>query len=282
MVKPNLFIVGVPRAGTTSIAEYLKQHPEVFMPEVNGPDFFGDVPNGSFPQYFRNEKLYLSLFKKAKNEKYLGDASHLFCSVKAPKRIKKFNASSKIIIILRSPLEIIGSFYNSNYLSNNLPLEEALKENTYNVKILNENLKYHRNLTNWISTFGRENVHIIIYEDLKKNVKKEFSKICKFLKIEDLSSSIDFIVHNKARETKNRWLTWLIVHTPLRIRLFIKGFFSPEKLAEIKQFINKITTKEEINKEISADVSIELKKKYKKEVQKVSKFIKRDLTYWVR
>ena len=89
--KPNLFIVGCGRSGTTSFYEYLRQHPQVFMSEVKGPNFFGEEPNPSFPEFFKNENNYLSLFKEVKNEKILGEASHLFSSESAPKQIKIFN-----------------------------------------------------------------------------------------------------------------------------------------------------------------------------------------------
>jgi len=139
--KPNLFVVGVTRGGTTSLAEYLKQHPEIFVPEVKGIDFFGDIPHPSFPRYFRNEKNYFSLFKDVKNEKFLVDASHLFGLVRAPGRIKKFNANSKIIILLRNPVEIIESFYGQGSIPNDIPIAESIKGKTDDVKLLKDNLE---------------------------------------------------------------------------------------------------------------------------------------------
>ena len=40
MKRPNLFIVGAPKSGTTSIYNYLKNHPEVFMSPIKEPHFF--------------------------------------------------------------------------------------------------------------------------------------------------------------------------------------------------------------------------------------------------
>src|SRR5262245_13866340 len=37
---PNFFVIGAPRSGTTSLYEYLKVHPEIFMSPVKEPDFF--------------------------------------------------------------------------------------------------------------------------------------------------------------------------------------------------------------------------------------------------
>ncbi|MEE9518630.1 MAG: sulfotransferase, partial [bacterium] len=41
MMKPNFFIVGAPKCGTTSMTEYLKQHPDIFIPEEKEPHYFG-------------------------------------------------------------------------------------------------------------------------------------------------------------------------------------------------------------------------------------------------
>ena len=37
---PNFFIVGAPKAGTTSLYEYLKGHPEIYMSPIKEPDYF--------------------------------------------------------------------------------------------------------------------------------------------------------------------------------------------------------------------------------------------------
>ena len=63
---PNFFIVGAPRSGTTSLYNYLKTVPEVFMSPVKEPGYF--IPND-----FRGftEESYLQLFKDVKDEKIL-------------------------------------------------------------------------------------------------------------------------------------------------------------------------------------------------------------------
>lgn len=279
---PNLFIVGVPRAGTTSIAEYLKQHPQIFMPNIKHPGYFDDYINPAFPMYFENKKNYLSLYAEAKTQKYLGDATHLFHSIKAPLKIKKFNPISKIIIILRKPSEVVSSFYESGSLNHSIPVEDALKEKNQMTFLLDENLKYFRNTKKWIDVFGKNNVHIIVYEDLKKDTKKEFSKICKFLGIRDISNEINFTPHNRARELKNKWLTTIIKKSPISWRLFIKRFLNPSQLVNFRNFIEKVTTKKIIKHELSKKLEQEINSKYSNELNKVSKLIKRDLTGWDR
>ena len=66
---PNFFIVGAPRSGTTSLYEYLKEVPAVFMCPVKEPNFFKQsIENDLFlSKPIREKKKYLDLFKNVEN-----------------------------------------------------------------------------------------------------------------------------------------------------------------------------------------------------------------------
>ena len=38
--KPNFLIVGAAKSGTTALAEYLRQHPDIYIPEIKEPRYF--------------------------------------------------------------------------------------------------------------------------------------------------------------------------------------------------------------------------------------------------
>ena len=132
-IKPNLFIVGAAKAGTSALHAILSEHPNIFMSPVKEPNYFSsdllvDNFNSEQKKKFKNEKIqflnngavrpchqlyvrnktdYLRLFKDADSKvKYCGEASvsYLFSKIAAQK-IKEFNPVSKIIIILRNPVE---------------------------------------------------------------------------------------------------------------------------------------------------------------------------------
>ena len=87
-IKPNFFIVGTPKCGTTSIYEYLRKHPEVFMPSFKEPHFFGSdlVKNNNV--YIDNATKYLDLFSNSNGKKMSGEAStHYLYSKMAAKEI---------------------------------------------------------------------------------------------------------------------------------------------------------------------------------------------------
>ena len=111
---PNFFIVGAPRSGTTSLYEYLKEVPEVFMSPVKEPNFFNlSVENDLFlSKPIREKKKYLDLFKNVKDEKAIGEASPTYLwDPKTPKLIHEIIPDAKIIISLRDPVERTFSHY---------------------------------------------------------------------------------------------------------------------------------------------------------------------------
>ncbi len=109
MRKPNLFIVGAPKSGTTSLFHALAQHGAVFACKKKEPLFFGS-------DFSKNrcytEEEYLDLFAAAKEETYLLEATtwYLF-SERAAREIFEFNPESKIIIMLRNPVDLLYSLY---------------------------------------------------------------------------------------------------------------------------------------------------------------------------
>ncbi|MCH6588336.1 MAG: sulfotransferase, partial [Proteobacteria bacterium] len=76
MKRPDFFIVGAPRCGTTAMYHYLEAHPEIFMSEEKEPHYFSSIETSSIhPRVIRDKKKYLALFKKANNAKAIGEAS---------------------------------------------------------------------------------------------------------------------------------------------------------------------------------------------------------------
>src|SRR5882672_7527464 len=98
MKLPNFFIVGAPKAGTTSLYFYLQRHPEVFMSPVKEPNFFSYDETIKQNLYHKEKGVgkledYRKLFSSANgHHKAIGEASvsYLFYPSVAEK-IKKFS-----------------------------------------------------------------------------------------------------------------------------------------------------------------------------------------------
>ena len=92
--KTDFFIVGASRSGTTSLFEYLKKSPSIFMPKIKEPGYFSK--NIKRPKPINNLSDYLSLYEEATEGQLLGDASTRYLIDKhSAENIKKFNSKCK-------------------------------------------------------------------------------------------------------------------------------------------------------------------------------------------
>jgi len=199
---PNFFIVGAPKAGTTSLHEYLSNVRGIFMSKIKEPYYFSPimVPTNFYFQPIRNSQKYLSLFHSVKHEKIIGESSTLYLyDPEAPKLIYEKNPNAKILISLRDPINRLFSHYL-------LVKNEGFAKKTFNEQIMNElhhkidmnkphmRLEagvYSKCVKRYIDTFGEKQVKLIIFEEWIKNPKKIVEDILKFLHInEDLDQFV--------------------------------------------------------------------------------------------
>lgn len=143
---PAFLIIGAAKSGTTSLWAYLRQHPEVFLPDVKEPNYFAFGPAGPSlagpaPADLLQAKLYrrtvtapeayLDLFEPAPEGTMAGEASvrYLYYSSAAP-RIGSALPDARLVVILRDPVERLVSHYEMNRAAGIEPLSlpSALEE----------------------------------------------------------------------------------------------------------------------------------------------------------
>ena len=110
--KPNFFIVGAPKCGTTALYEYLRPHPHIFMSKVKEPHFFAN-DLGTYP-FIKTLEEYTRLFTDS-NEQHVrvGEASVYYLrSATAIANIHQFNPHAKIIAMFRNPVEMVHALHS--------------------------------------------------------------------------------------------------------------------------------------------------------------------------
>jgi len=192
MIKPNLFIVGAPKAGTSFLWDKLRKHQEVFFTENPEKElnYFADqeLQKESYYKYYRikDETKYLKCFKAAKLEKSIVDGSVSYFAYPAvPQRIHNFNPNAKIVIILRDPIKRAFSHYQMDkrmgYATK--PLEEYLKRPleypAHYHQYINNSL-YAKNIKNYLKVFGEKQILIL---HLKQIGGGDFESLYNFLEI---------------------------------------------------------------------------------------------------
>lgn len=101
MKKPNFIIIGAGKCGTTSLYEYINQHPDVCMSEPKEPCFFDSQQHDRGLEYYWNK-----YFKGWAGQKAIGEATPSYLPAPfASERIKNALPDAKLIAILRNPID---------------------------------------------------------------------------------------------------------------------------------------------------------------------------------
>ena len=220
MNKPNFFIVGAAKAGTTSIHYYLDQHPEIYMSPIKEPHYFSkDIRCKDFTQhdyirasldikkylsknilekkhiaFIENEIDYLDLFRDVNQEVRIGEISngYLFSKV-AAKEIFEFNPNAKIIIVLREPIERSFSHWIMDLRGRNvcrksfldaIKEDQSIEEKGWGITHLYVELgQYYEQVKRYLDVFPRNQVQIMMYDDFKINAEFFFNQLFFFLEV---------------------------------------------------------------------------------------------------
>jgi hypothetical protein len=205
---PNFFIVGAPKAGTTSLYEYLKDVPGIYMSPVKEPSYFSYIKRIEKPSKTKEIKSsdeYLKLFDGAKEEKILGEASPLYLSFPGvAQEIYNNVPNAKILISLRDPIERLFSSYLMHYRLGNFQvsfhdqINEAInaKEGSVWKHGWLERSFYFKDVKKYLDIFGTKQVKIIIFEEWIKNPIDTINKILNFLEINYTVTSFEEETYN--------------------------------------------------------------------------------------
>lgn len=227
--KPDFFIVGAPKCGTTTLYDSLKDHPQVFMAEPKEPNYFDeDVFRPA-----RDEAAYLALFAAAGPGVVAGEASALYLySEVAAAKIRAFRPDARIVILLRQPADFLASLHGQ--LCYDMHCEDlrdfraALdaepdrrrgrrlpRDLAWEPRLLfyRECATFSVQVRRYLDAFGRDRVHVILFDDLVGDPRGEFARLCRFLGIRD-DVSIQSRRSNPARHWRSKRLAHLFFRMP--------------------------------------------------------------------
>lgn len=205
---PNLFIIGVQKAGTTSIHDILSSHPDIFMTDPKEPGFFMNHENvSSFvtPRHsvacnerpYAGIREYFDLYEGSAGYKWRGEATTgYFQSDHARENIKKWSPDAHILICLREPVGRSYSAYNwarktgiepCNSFEEALDMEAARREEGYWFWYdYTGTSRYSENLKKWLNDFA--NVKIVLFEDLCASPDRVVADVLAWLDLEQTES----------------------------------------------------------------------------------------------
>lgn len=299
MNKPDFFIVGAPKCGTTSLYEYLRQHPEIFMPaDRKEPNYFNTdlhAPVWPCPTF----EQYLALFAPATNQKRIGEASvwYLYSSI-AAQAIRQFNPSARIIIMLRNPVDMIYSLHSELLYGLDesiadfrqaLEAEEERKlkrikpTGTLPVECLfyREIGRYSKQVQRYYEIFGRARVHVIIFDDLKEDPVTVYQKVLDFL---DVSKDFQpvFNIVNPNKMMRSLALHRLLFFSPQYVRRIVRIFLPEIVRWKTRMLLKRLNVKREKRAPMDSDLRKMLQSEFADDIKALSALVERDLSHWTK
>lgn len=296
MSKPNFFIVGAPKCGTTAMNDYLDQHPDIFMAKKELHYFGSDLKT----KVKLSEKEYLRYFSDAGQKKIIGEASvwYLF-SKTAAEEIRKFSPQAKILIMLRNPVDVIYSLHSQHLYDGNedvgdfetaLGFDEDRKKGIhlpdsvdyFELPPYADSVLFSHQVKRYLDVFGRENVHVTLYDDLKADPQKAFFKILEFLEL-DSKALINYGIINPGKQIKWFYLHRLIKKPSLKLKTVARVMIPSRKVRHsIMSLFFKWNIKQEKRKDMSEKLKGRLRNLFEDDIRLLSKLINRDLSAWLQ
>lgn len=199
MKKPNLFIVGGPRCGTTALYSYLKTHPQICMSDFKEPNYFSDDLGPQVRQCTTEARYLANFCGLGEHHTVIGEATvfYLYSKTAIP-NIKKFNPDAKLIAMFRDPAEVLYSVHSyfiyeffidkKDFMTawNSqaaLTQEKALASRHTELPFLHyrELASFGEQLQRAYTHFPPQQVKVIFYEDLRRDPGAVYTGVLNFL-----------------------------------------------------------------------------------------------------
>ena len=301
---PDFLVIGAGKSGTTSLNNYLKQHPQVFMCLRKEPNFFAlEIPHpddyelqSSRDYYYQSVSdidEYQKLFQGAREDQLLGEVSNTYLNSElACDRIQHYLPGAKLIAILRHPAERLYSRYYHlvrEDVLDNLTWDQLFDRNTewWKRQDLVDEGFYYKHLKRYYDNFPAENIMPVLYEDFTEKTGEVVREIFKFLEV-DTDADVDTeTVYNKSGEVKNESVNKVVGQNsgPIRaLRNLAPGLHKKLKSSPLANrllyyFRNKNLEKPSMPADLRKKLIEEI---YREDIEKLQKLIGKDLSHWLK
>jgi hypothetical protein len=301
--EPDFFIVGAPKCGTTAMAKYLAAHPDIFVARKEMHYFGSDLHFGR--QFYRRGRgAYLGEFGEWNGQRRAGEASVWYLySTQAAAEIKAFNPYARIIIMLREPVAMLHSLFSQFRFDGNEPLasfEDALAaepdrrtgqglgRQTYLAQGLfyREVVRYTAQVARYIELFGRDRVHLVLYDELVEDTPAAYRRVLEFLEVDPAHGPSNFSEVNTNRHVRNATLRAIFNDPTLRSAVLAMRPCIPGSVFKLLQSIDagvrQFNSRGAVRQPLAPGLRRQLQHEFADEVRTLGRLLERDLSGWSR
>jgi hypothetical protein len=296
--KINFLIVGCAKCGSSSLYNYICDHPKIIPAKVKEPGYFAKnslLKQNGYHEHDTWEK-YMECFPETNLDAFSGEASVSYFNYmdeSIPAIKKSLGSKVKIIIILRNPIKRMISGYNyalrigiesreiSEVLSSWNGNKEIIDPNT-NRPCYVANGLYSERVQKFIEEF--DDVKIIFSEELYRTPNKVMGDIFNFLKVENVKNFDNYPLYNKGGYSPRiPWLRKLLLNDNfivegIRKNLPYHGYFR-NSLRKVRKFFDIFMMKESVSVE-NNQILDKLHEFYRNDIEQLERLLGIDLSGW--
>ena len=297
--SPTFFIVGAPKCGTTALYEYLRPHPNIFMPEIKEPHFFArDL--GTYPRIQQLDD-YFGLFAPAtERHLQLGEASvyYLRSTVAIP-AIREFNPDAKLIAMFRNPVDMVYSLHSqllhvSEEIVADFETAWRLQERRARGLDLPPRIRspllvqyadvgrFGTQVERMLACFPREQVKLILYDDFAAAPQRIYDEVIAFLGVPH-DGRAEFPRINENKGVRLAWLRRFYRKPPPVLRGAVRSLkraVGGESISAAKKKLVALNTVRERRAPLSPALRAEIAAGFREEVALLGRLMQRDLSHW--
>lgn len=301
MKNPTFLIIGAAKSGTSALYSFLRQHPQIFMSAKKEPYYFalqgkpvafaGPGDNGINHRAVTGLAEYESLFAERTTEKQSGEASTLYLYHEdAPENILRQAPDVKLIAVLRNPVDRAFSSYThtrrdgwetlTSFRDALAAEPDRIAANWSHIWHYQRAGYYTEQLQRYFKRFQREQMLILLYDDLVTNPPHVLEQIYRFLDIDpyfEIDTSRRYNASGRARFA--RLQTWIV--EPNRLKTMTKRFVPSNVRLGIRQALLDANVKSEDKPTLSEDDRTYLKRQFRQEIIGLQDLLGRDLSGWL-
>lgn len=294
--RPDFFIVGAPKSGTTALYDYLRQHPDVFMSPAKEPNYFGTdlvrlrTPRPSLEQY-------LAYFADAGDERRVGEASVRYLhSRSAAAEIRDFAPDAQAIIMLRDPVEMMFAMHAELLFSGAEDIAdfgEALDAEPDRMQgrrippgankpaalYYRQSACFAEQVQRYFQALGRENVHVIIYDDFRDDPLAAYQSVLRFLGVEG-GFVPDMKVVNANKRPRSRLMQRIVSNPPGWVRRVAAVTLPPAMRRRAYRHAMALNARTEARQPMDPQLRAALRAEFADEVRRLGELLGRDLSGW--
>lgn len=296
--RPDFFIVGAPKSGTTAMYTYLRHHPDLYLPEQKELRYFGtdlDIRD----RRSLSEDEYLAHFADAGSASRIGTAYvwYLYSRL-AAREIAQFAPTAHIVAMLRSPVDMLHALHGEHLSNGNEDIRDftaaldAEGERRDGRRIpphahLPQGLwysnvpRYTEQLERYVQAFGRDRVHVILYDDFAADVERCYASLLRFLDVRDDVRPDAFAVVNASKRIRSERLRHFLARPPDLPRRVIRWTVPPPVRRALYERAQRLNVTEAPREPMPPATRERLRGAFAEECERLSAFLDRDVTHWV-